>query len=170
MSPALLQSEKWKWQQATISPPLSLQAGDVVREIGGQIVVTRGGVVVETRSLGAMTQITSSVDVNQTVQSAIFLKVNPMPGQNVSCTSVKVGVNDSVTFGFSSGTQLELVDWAAAEQMANEIDSTTDLAEKILIGKAFRASPDGANMTTQIGAQVSVNLLADNPIVYTEPE
>ncbi len=168
MSPPLIQSDKWRWQKATIAPPLTLQAGDVVREIAGQLVVTRAGVVVATRNIGPLTEVTSSVDVNQTVSSAIFLKVNPMPGQNVSCIKVSEGATGSVTFSFSNGNNIEMSSWDDAGTKADDLDAASSVAENLLIGKAFRASPDGANKTTQVGASVSVNLLADTPVVYTE--
>ena len=94
-----------------------------------------------------------------------------MPGQNVSCTKVVENQNTgTVTFSFSSGNNLELSSWESAGQMANSLDANSEFAEKALIAKAFRASPDGANKTTQVGASVSVNFLADVPVVYTEPE
>lgn len=91
-----------------------------------------------------------------------------MPGENVAMTNVRENQNTgAIIIDFSSGTQLEIADWAAVGEIANSIDATPELAERILLGKAYRASPDGANKTTQIGASVSVNLLASEPIVYT---
>lgn len=170
MSPPLIQSDKWTWQTAAIDPPLTVLAGDVISEFGGQLLVTRGGVVVETRTIGPVTTVAAVVTEPSTIRSAVFLKVKPMPGQNVSCTQVRENASTgAVTFDFSSGSNREIADWAGVEFIANSLDSNPTLAEDILIGKAFRASPDGANKTTQVGAQVSVNLTADNPVIYTEP-
>ena len=55
------------------------------------------------------------------------------------------------------------------QQIGEQLVVTT-VAENMLIGKAFRNSPDGSNKTTQVGAAVSVNLLADVPVVYTEAD
>lgn len=94
-----------------------------------------------------------------------------MPGQNVSCTKVQENqTSGAVTFSFSSGNNIELADWAAVGQVADEVDAAPDFAEKILMAKAFRASPDGANKTNQVGAMVSVNCLADTPVDYTPPQ
>lgn len=103
-----------------------------------------------------------------TISSAIFLKVNPMPGQNVSCIKVSEGATGSVTFSFSNGNNIGLASWEDAGTKADDLDASASVSENLLIGKAFRASPDGANKTTQVGASVSINLLADTPVVYTE--
>ena len=100
----------------------------------------------------------------------LFLET-AMPGQNVSMTQVRENQTTGVIIvDFSSGTQLEFASWEAVGEIAANIDSTPELAEKILLGKAYRASPDGTNKTTQIGASVSTNLLAAEPIVYTGPQ
>ena len=93
-----------------------------------------------------------------------------MPGTNVS--NIKVQENQttgSVTFSFSDGENTELPDWAAAGAIADEVDASTEIGRKIIIGKAFRASPDGANKTNQVGAAVSLNLQASVPVDYTPP-
>lgn len=170
MTPPLISSHKWSWQQAAVEPPLGVQAGDVITHVAGTLLVTRAGVVVATRILGPTTSIQAIVDTDETITSAIFLKDNPMPGQNVSCTKVQENQNTgSVTFSFSSGNNTELPNWEAAADAAASVDANPEFAEKILIGKAYRASADGANKTTQVGASVSVNLEADVPVVYTPP-
>lgn len=94
-----------------------------------------------------------------------------MPGQNVSCTRVQENqTTGAVTFFYSSGNSIEYADWEAVGVVADSLDAGPDFAEKVLAMKAYRASPDGANKTTQVGASVSINGLADTPIVYTEPE
>ncbi len=93
-----------------------------------------------------------------------------MPGQNVSLIGVFENQSTGVVrMKFSSGSEVELADWQDASAIADSIDANTEYAEKLLIGKSYRASPDGVNKTTQVGAAVSANLLADVPIVYTEP-
>lgn len=94
-----------------------------------------------------------------------------MPGQNVSMTNVRENQSTGVIIvDFSSGNQREFPNWEAVGEIAANIDSTPDLAENILLGKAYRASPDGTNKTTQQGASVSTNLLASEPVVYTPAE
>lgn len=169
MSPPLVQSDKWTWQQAEIDPPLNVLAGDVISELGGQLLVTRGGVVVETRTIGQVTTVAAVVAEPSTIRSAVFLKARQMPGQSVVCTNVTEQADGKVNVSFSSGNNIQYQSWADVGTIADELDADPGFAEKILIGKAFRASPGGENKTSQVGAQVSINLLADEPVVYTEP-
>ena len=92
-----------------------------------------------------------------------------MPGVNVGLQRVTEQANGAVVFQFTSGTVTEYAGWADVGVVADEIDANTELCERILVGMSFRASPDGANKTTQVGAGVSVNLLIDTPVSYTEP-
>lgn len=95
--------------------------------------------------------------------------VKKMPGITNAITAVHRNTSTGVvTVAFSSGNSRELQDWNDASQIADGIDSSETLSENILIARSYRMSPDGSNLTTQVGAQCSVNLLADQPIVYTE--
>lgn len=130
----------------------------------------RGGALIATATLAIIEQVTAIQVVGGEKLDSIFLEV-AMPGQNVSMTNVRENQNTgAISISFSSGTNVEFGSWEAVGEIADSIDSTPDLAEKILLGKAFRASPDGTNKTTQIDASVSTNLLASVPIVYTGPQ
>lgn len=155
----------------TFSPPIVRQNGDTFVKAGRYFQQWRNGVKVGEWDLAT----TPFADVDpfeafgNTITS-VFLE-HHMPGQNVSL----IGVFENQTTGvvrmkFSSGTEVELADWQDAAAIADGIDANTEYAEKLLIGKSYRASPDGVNKTTQVGAAVSANLLADVPIVYTEPQ
>lgn len=94
-----------------------------------------------------------------------------MIGQNVSMTRVTENTSTGVvTLWYSNGNSTEYADWESVGAVANSIDSDPEMAQKLLAMKAYRASPDGSNKTTQVGASISVNGLADIPVVYTEPQ
>lgn len=153
-------------QQLTLNPPMQRQSGDTIKRNGGRLEQWRGTRLVASWSLASAQTIEQAYAVGTTITNLI-LEVG-MPGQNVSMTSVSENqTTGAITVGFSSGSNFEFPSWADLGQTADNLDSTPDFAEKILLGKAYRASPDGVNKTTQIGASVSVNLLANEPIVYT---
>lgn len=155
----------------TFNPPIQQQAGDEFRNNGRWLEQWRTGIKIQQWDLNHVPS--ENLDQFESFGSPIatlYLEQH-MPGQNVSMTNVAENQTTGVVrIDFSSGTQLELANWQDAAVIADGIDSSSDLAEKILIGKAYRASPDGVNKTTQVGAMVSANLLADTPIVYTEPQ
>lgn len=154
----------------TISPPIVKQAGDIIKIVGKTLEQWRDNVLIRSVNLNEAEKLTEVETVGGEVISELFLEVG-MPGQNVSMTQVRENQTTGVIIvDFSSGSQLEFPSWEAVGEIAASIDSTSDLAEKILLGRAYRESPDGTNKTTQIGASVSTNLLAANPIVYTGPE
>jgi len=94
-----------------------------------------------------------------------------MPGLNVACIGVSENQNTgAVTFKFSNGNNLEMSSWSDVGLVADEVDADPTIAQKILMCKAYRNSPDGANKTNQVGGAVSVNGLASIPVDYTEPQ
>jgi hypothetical protein len=154
----------------TFNPPLIKRAGDVFKINGKNLEQWRGIVLVRSAPLVQPEELTSVATVGGETISSLYLEVS-MPGQNVSMTSISENQSTGVIIAkFSSGTNIEIPDWESVGLTADSLDSMSDLAEKILLGKAYRASPDGTNKTTQVGASVSVNLLADTPIVYTGPQ
>jgi hypothetical protein len=151
--------------------PVNYVAGDQFERAAGRLFQLRNDVVIASWRLRDLqsTQVSNFEIIGNRIQS-LFMEID-MPGQNVSMTNVRENqTTGSITVSFSSGSNIEFPDWGAVGEIADAIDSTSELAEKILLGKAFRASPDGTNKTTQIGASVSTNLLASEPIVYTEAD
>jgi hypothetical protein len=154
----------------TIDPPFAHQGGDTYAREGNILKQIRGGITVDARTVSSGPLLTAQEHIGGG-QVTAYYEEQRMPGQNVSCTKVTENqTTGAVTFSFSSGTNLELSDWAAVGFIADSLDGTPEFAEKILMLKAYRASPDGANKTNQVGAAVSINGLADTPVVYTEPE
>jgi hypothetical protein len=154
----------------TIDPPIVKQSGDVITIVGKRLEQWRDDVLLRVVDLTAPQKLTDIATVGGETISELYLEVG-MIGQSVTMTNVRENQNTgAIIVDFSSGTQLEFANWEAVGEIAANIDSTSDLAEKILLGKAYRESPDGTNKTTQLGASVSTNLLAANPIVYNGPE
>ncbi len=155
----------------SFAPPIQRQSGDQFIRNGRWFEQWRNGAKINEWDLSS----TPYVDVDpfeafgNTITS-VFLE-HHMPGQNVSLIQVIENPSTGVVrMKFSSGNEVELADWQDASSIADGIDASTDYAEKLLIGKSYRSSPDGVNKTTQVGAAVSCNLLADVPVVYTEPQ
>jgi hypothetical protein len=153
------------------SPAIQRQAGDTFVRNGRWFEQWRAGNKIKQWDLAT----TPYIDVDPfesfgNTITKVFLE-HHMPGQNVSLIGVVENPSTGVVrMKFSSGNEVELADWQDAAAIADGIDSNTEYAEKLLIGKSYRASPDGVNKTTQVGAAVSANLMADVPIVYTEPQ
>lgn len=155
-----------------LTAPIAVLPTDDVRLNGPNVEVVRDGIVIASQAIGGGSEVEIGEPATARLMTELFiLEEIKMPGQNVSCTRVtENAVSGSVTFHFSSGNSRELPNWAAAGGIADTLDADTPHAEDILIGKAYRSSPDGSNKTNQVGASVSVNLLADVPVVYTEPD
>lgn len=173
MLPPLASNERGEFRQISFSPSIALLVGDTVEQVGNQLVVTRGGTVIATRTLSGMGSVVDGpVQEGRTVSSFLYFRSFPVVGQNVSCIGVTENPTTGVTtFRWSDGTADEIGVWDAdVKAVADSFDATADVAKKALVCKAYRQSPDGANKTTQVGAAVSVNGLADNPFVYTPAE
>lgn len=156
----------------TIDPPFTHQSGDQYFAEGKTVEHVRTGIVIDSRTYDQyfslhrveLTELVGGPSIDR------FYWEYHMPGINVSITNVRELASGAVLIDYSNGTQNEYTDWASVGAVADEIDASPIFAEKLLAAKSFRASPDGSNKTTQIGASVSVNGLADVPVVYTEPQ
>lgn len=155
----------------TISPPFAFQAGDVFLLNGYIYEQWRSGVKIDERNLLQMSKapLVEPFHSGDDQITNLFLE-KPMPGTNVSCTNVQENqATGAVTFSFSDDENLEIANWEAVGAIADTVDADGQMGRNILMGRAFRASPDGSNKTTQVGASVSVNLQADTPIAYIPP-
>lgn len=155
----------------TFPAPVSYINGDTFEKQSGLLLQKRGNAIVQAWQLSQLeSQPVETFEIIGDQITSLYLETT-MPGQNVSMTNVRENQTTGVIIvDFSSGTQLEFASWADVGSIADNIDAIPELAEKILLGKAYRASPDGTNKTTQIGASVSTNLLASEPVVYTEAQ
>jgi hypothetical protein len=150
-----------------LTPPAVFIDGDTWQKDGHYLNQMRGSVVVQTWNLRAMTsqRLTLPATTGETISK--FYLEQGMPGQTLSITQVRRHEDDSVTFSFSNGDNMTLPSWEIAAESADIVDSDPMFLQRILIGKSYRNDPSGANMVNQVGAQVSANLSANEPIVYT---
>lgn len=94
-----------------------------------------------------------------------------MPGVNVSMVNLVENQTTGVVIAsWSDGSSNEYASWSAIGDVADAIDADTELGKRILISRAHRLSPGGEHKTSQVGAQVSCNLIAAEPIAYTPAE
>ena len=163
------QNQRGEFLQHNLNSPIQIRVGDTAVVVGNQLLITRDGQVVEVRTLGAESVVPLAATREETIDHVLYFKERKMPGVNVGLQRVTEQANGAVVFQFTSGTVTEYAGWADVGVVADEIDANTELCERILVGMSFRASPDGANKTTQVGAGVSVNLLIDTPVSYTGP-
>jgi hypothetical protein len=170
---ALIPSPSGSWRSYALSPPFTVQSGDIAGVDGDTVYIQRGSVRVKEWTIsGPGTPIGATAFAGpELVNKLVLFREKKMPGQNVACTKVVENqTTGAVTFTFSSGNNNEYADWDAVSAVADSLDADPTFAEKLLVAKAFRSSPDGANKTTQVGASVSINALADVPVVYTGAE
>jgi len=164
-------SKKGEFRQIAISPPLSLQVGDVVLSDDLTLSVIRGGVVVETRTIGATSApVDPAVDVAQTVSSLLFFRSFPVPGIIQTCTDVIVNQSTGVVrVKFANGDEREFATFTDMAAAVAYVDSDPELAQDMLIRKLVANSPDGANMENMVGGSISLDFFAATPVVLTEP-
>lgn len=169
--PTLARSDRHEFFWSPVSPPLTVQPGDILQQIGNQLVVTRYGVVIETRDLSGAVPLDPSITDQQTLTNAVFVRFKNMPGQNVGLVRVtENNTTGKVTFHFTNGSSSEIESWTAVGDIADKIDANPTFCEELLMARAYRRSPDGAHKTNMVGGGVTSNLLQDIPVVVTDPE
>jgi hypothetical protein len=165
--PVIAQNHLGEFRQIGIDP-VSVQPGDLVQQIGNQLVVSRGGHVVATRDLsGESVSVASEIDAHQVIDKAIFFRSYPVAGIQATITGAIRNPNGSVMFSFASGSQREFTSVEQALTQVQYLDAEAATAEDMLILKTLRRSPDGANLENCVGAQVSADFNANEEIVLT---
>lgn len=174
MLPPLAQNPKGEFRQIEFSPPLTLQVGDEVLQVGSQLTVIRAGVVVATRTLSGIGSVVDGpVQAEQEVSSVLYFRSYPVAGVIVTLIDViKNNTTGTIRFKFANGSDREFPDFTSILSDASSIsiegiDSTPALAENMLILKTIRNSPDGANLENMIGASVAIDFNANVPVVMT---
>lgn len=81
-----------------------------------------------------------------------------------TAVAVSVAAAGTVRFDFSDGNQREIDNHAAGVVLANDLDANEQLAENVLIAKAYRHSPDGTALADIIGSTCTIDTAAENPI------
>lgn len=137
--------------------------GNVLKLVHGQTVIAQQTIVLPGADVSD-----GSIPTARQLTSVFIVKEGPkMPGIVAVNTGVAIGVDGSITFSFSDGQSKEFADLAQLAFELSSIDTDVDMAKKMLCLKAYRNSPDGANMTTMVGASCSIDFNADVPVVLT---
>lgn len=92
-----------------------------------------------------------------------------MPGINVSLVAVHENQTTGVVrFVWSDNSENEYSRWQDVADIADSIDADSTWLKKLIVARSYRRSPGGEDKTTQVGAQASANLVAAEPIAYTD--
>lgn len=165
--------------ELAMTPPVpmsAVQAGDrfVIDEVTHNALHLRGVTIVSERATdwpGTYLGESPAVPANDGIYHLVQGRLKPMAGQVVSLTRVNHNsATGVVVLFFSNGNTREYQSWAEMVQVVRALDEQPDTAETLLLLKAARTSPDGTNMEAMVGAQVSVNGHASEPVVFTPPE
>lgn len=163
----IAQNQKGEFRSVAIAP-LVVQSGDLVQQVGNQLIVIRGGQVIATRELsGESVSVPTTIEAHQVIDKAIFFRSYPVAGIQATITAATRNPNGSVLFSFASGSQREFTSIEQALTQVQYLDADASTAEDMLILKTLRRSPDGANLENCIGAQVSADFNANEEIVLT---
>jgi len=168
MTIPLAQSQKGEFRQVEILP-VQVLPGDLVQQVGNQILVIRGGNVIATRDLtGPSVSVPMSVTEKQTISKAIFFRSAPVPGTVATLTNVvKNTTSGSIRFIFSNGNDREFSSGAQVMTETDYIDTSSKMAEDVLIRKTLINSPDETNLTTCVGGKCSIDMNATQPFTLT---
>jgi hypothetical protein len=151
-----------------LSPPLSVLPGDLLTTDGRHVYLIRAGVVIETREIsGSGVPVGATpVAAAETLSSVVFFRSTPVPGTSATLVDVNVAANGDRTYEFGDGTGQTMPEIAVAE-LADSVDATNDLAKKLLIAISHRRSPDGANVSNQVGATITIDCNAASPVQFS---
>lgn len=143
----------------TLTPPLALQPGDEVRQLGNTVTVVRNGAVVATRTLTAPTILPpQTITQSQTVSTLLLFKEHQMAA-TIKCVSVSYeGGGVQIEFEDGSGRTFNSPADVALSVVGIE---ATDLAKDLLIKAWLYRSSNAADPTWLIGKTLQLNLAAD---------
>lgn len=164
-------SSKGEFKKASLSASLVIKAGDLVQQVGNQIVVIRNGQVVSTANISATTTVQPTAASHpDVINHVVFFRSNPVPGQSVVLQGVSENQNTGVvTFAFSNGNSREFSGgWSDVGSQLGVMDQDSVLAENILMLKSYRNSPDGTDKLTMVDVNCAVNFDAGTPIALIE--
>ena len=165
--------------ELAMTPPVpmsAVQAGDrfVIDDQTHNALHLRGVTIVSERPTnwpGTLVGEAPPVPPNDGIYHLIQGRVKPMDGVSVALTRVvRNTTTGAVNVFYSADGSEEFESWEAMGASVADMDQTTDFAKKLLKLMAFKSSPNGENMEAMIGAQVSVNRHASQPVVFTPPE
>lgn len=160
----LATSENGAWHSITIEPPLLLQPGDKLRQIGSQILQERNGTIVAIRDIGVSQEFEPELTGPQNVSQAVFFRRTHMAGIAISLVDVQTTGN-SVLASFSDGTQRE-TDLTSLIQNAASINQNTELAKDLLLAILVSKQPTLNDANAITGSMVSIDMAASTPVAF----
>lgn len=149
-----------------IDPPFQHQVGDEYARIGNTYKQIRNNAVIDSRTVATPAILTAQFHFGTSTVTELLEEYH-MPGVTATLVDVNVAASGSITYDFSDGASLEYPNLPAVAELADSIDATPDLCRKLLITKSFRDSPDGANLTNQVGATVTIDGNASIPVQFS---
>lgn len=160
----LATSENGTWHSITIEPPLFLQPGDKLRQIGSQILQERNGSIIAIRDIGVSQEFEPELTGPQNVSQAVFFRRNNVAGIAISLIDVQTTGN-TVLASFSDGTQRE-TDLTTLQQNAASINQNTELAKDLLLAILISKQPTLNDANAISGSMVSIDMAAATPVAF----
>ena len=158
-------------QQATLPIAVSILPTDTVSVVGSTLVVVRDHHEVYRINLAPISAPVTRFTFGPTGNIKSVFWEKRMPGINLSLHSVVENQNTgAVTFRWSDGTESPVSNWSELTDVADAIDADNSWLKKLMMAISLRRSPGGENKTTLVGAQASANLIAAEPITFTEAQ
>jgi len=150
-----------EWRKAPLAESFTNKIGDFVVQDGTTLKLIRNGQVVLTREAldeQSSPWVPQPLQEVHTFEEVIYFRSNPMQG--VTATLVNVTQNQTtgeIAAFFSDGAQLTFADWATFTGEAAVMDSDPATAQKLLLCKLYRATPDGSNLDALNGANCTID-------------
>lgn len=156
--------------EVPLTPSIFVPSGTEIVIEGTTLKLIHAGRVLATRSLALPgTDVSAGVIPTARQLTSVFIvQEGPkMPGVIAVNTGVSIGVDGAITFQFSDGESKEFADLTQLYNECKPIDTEVETAKKMICLKAYRNSPDGANLSTMVGASCAIDFNADIPVVLT---
>ena len=160
-----------RYRQLDINPPFSMLVGDWIEREGNIVHQMRGGVSVAQRTITAGPDAGPWPLTEARTISSVFLWEGPkVPGIEAVCTKVNVLASGQINVTFADGSGRLFTDFAAMKLETENVVTDSEIPQNLIIQKIVARSPDGANLTNQVGSMCAINPSADAYVVYAEAE
>lgn len=164
----LAPTDKGEFRAVSLDSPVVVMPGDSCQVVGNQLLIIRNGNVIATRNLTGP-DVAASLEVTEQrlIESAIFFRRKPVAGVVATLTGVHKAPSGIISFRFSNGNEIQFASGADAITQTDYLDTTTEVAEHVLIRKTMLNSPDETNLTTVVGGKCSIDFNANAPVTLT---
>lgn len=158
------------FREVVLPQAFTLNPGDEVKLAGGMLQVWNGNTIISTFpvTLGPQTSIGPAAE-SRTIHTLFLVEEVKMPGVTSAITGAERNPNGSIVVHFSSNNR-EFGSFEELMSTVASLDTTTELAEDILLMKLVQRSPDGSNLENMNGGSCTVNRDAAEPVTVNYPE